>query len=88
MERRNWSLKAFSDLQKVDTYEDEEKAEALVRWTNTYLDEDFLSKLDLQSSQLYEFIELFYKNINFIKGQTESFRKNLNQTNNIKKFLE
>jgi len=88
MERRNWSLEAFSKLSHIDSLENYDRAYSLQLWTSKYMDEDFLSNLDLEINDLKLFTELFYKNINFLKKHKEEISKELNKNKNIKKFLE
>jgi hypothetical protein len=89
MERRNWSLEAYTKLQHIDTIDDDyDKAYSLQLWTVEYMKDDFLAKLDLEVEYLKLFSELFYKNINFLKRHKEVIAKELNQNKNIKKFLQ
>ena len=89
MERRNWSLEAYSKLQYIDSIDDDyDKAYSLQLWTVEYMKDDFLAKLDLEVEYLKLFSELFYKNINFLKRHKEVIAKELNQNKNIKKFLQ
>ena len=88
MERRNWSLKAFSKLTHIDSLDDYDRAYSLQLWTAEYMSDDFLSKLDLEVKELKLFSELFYKNINFLKEHKKVISKELNQNKNIKKFFQ
>jgi len=88
MERRDWSLKALDRLIYVDSHDDDTRASLLLNWCNEYLDDNFLDKLHLDTDDLKKFHELFYKNINFLKEHTESIRKELNITKDLRKFYQ
>jgi len=84
MERRNRSLEALGKLQYIDSLEEFEKGESLLRWGSTYLQED---SFELTIDEMKIFIELFYKNINFLKNNKEIIKKELDNHQNIKKFF-
>ena len=88
MERRNWSLEVFNKLKYIDSLDQYDKAYALQVWTSSYLDDNFLNNLDLNQDDLKYFLELFYKNINFLKSHKDEVFKELNQNKNIQKFLK
>ena len=88
MERRNWSLKVFNKLKYIDSLDQYDKAYSLQVWTSSYLDDNFLNNLDLNQDDLKSFLELFYKNINFLKSHKDEIFKELNQNKNIQKFLK
>lgn len=89
MERRDWSLEALEKLNYIDSLDDEPRAKSLEVWTNKYIqDQNFVQNLDLTSSELEKFSELFYKNIDFLKRYRETLRANLTDNTNIKKFLQ
>ena len=88
MERRNWSLEVFNKLKYIDSLEQYDKAYALQVWSSSYLNDDFLNNLDLKEDELKSFLELFYKNINFLKSHKDEVFKELNQNKNIQKFLK
>ena len=46
MERRDRSLKAFKELTYIDSLDSYEKADALVRWCDTYLKDDSIENFD------------------------------------------
>jgi len=48
MERRDWSLKALSELIYIDSLESFEKADALVKWHKNYLTDDSIENFDLE----------------------------------------
>ena len=88
MERRNWSLEALRKLNYIDSLDDYDRGYSLQLWTEEYMTDDFLSKLDLKNNELKLFSELFYKNITFLKSHKQSISTELNQNKNIKKFLQ
>jgi len=88
MERRNWSIEAFNRLKYIDSLEQYDRAYSLQLWVSTYLEDDFLDKLDLNHDDLKMFVELFYKNINFLKSHKDEVYKELNKNKNIQKFLK
>jgi hypothetical protein len=88
MERRNWSLEALNKLNYIDSLEPYDRAYSLQLWTEEYMIDDFLSKLDLDKNDLKYFTELFYKNISFLKEHKILISNELNQNKNIKKFLQ
>jgi hypothetical protein len=87
MERRNWSLEAFSKLKYIDSLEDDIRVSSLRLWSNEYLEDNFLDLIDLDVSDLISFNELFYKSINFLKKYNRQLKDELNINKDIKKFL-
>ena len=88
MERRDRSLKALTELQYIDTLEDELRGKSLEKWVNKFLnDENFLNNLELNRNELEKFSELFYKNINFLKNQKQQLQEQLKENQQIKKFF-
>lgn len=77
MERRDWSLKALSELIYIDSLESFEKADALVNWHKNYLTDDSIENFDLELNDLKKLEELFFKNINFLKKHKEETRQEL-----------
>lgn len=88
MERRDWSLKALEELIYIDSLESSLRADALVRWYNKYLSESDITDLDLIKSDLEKMLELFYKNINFLKEYKEETRTNIVSNQKMKRFLK
>lgn len=88
MERRDWSLKALSELIYIDSLESFEKADALVKWYKNYLTDDSIENFDLELIDLKKLEELFFKNINFLKKHKEETRQELIKIQKIKKFLK
>ncbi len=87
MERRDRSLKALEELIYIDSLDTYEKAPSLLRWSNTYLQEDIFNSFDLELLELEKLSELFYKNINFLKEHRLEIKQQLDLGNNIKKFF-
>ena len=87
MERRDRSLKALKELTYVDSLDSFEKADALVRWFDTYLKDDSIENFDLELDDLKRLEELFFKNINFLKAHKEETRLELVKMQKMKRFL-
>ncbi|MCK5110872.1 MAG: hypothetical protein KAQ94_05070 [Arcobacteraceae bacterium] len=87
MERRNRSLKALEELTYIDSLDDNQKAPALQRWSEKYLDVDISESFDLELLDLQKLSELFYKNINFLKEYRVNIKKELDKGKDIKKFF-
>lgn len=88
MERRDWSLKALSELIYIDSLESFEKADALVKWYSDYFTDDSIENFDLELVDLKKLEELFFKNINFLKKHKEETRQELIKIQKMKKFLK
>ena len=88
MERRDRSLKALKELVYIDSLDSFEKADALVRWFDTYLKDDSIENFDLELDDLKRLEELFFKNINFLKKHKEETRIELLNTQKMKRFLK
>lgn len=88
MERRDWSLKALSELIYIDSLESFEKADALVKWHKNYITDDSIENFDLELVDLKKLEELFFKNINFLKKHKEETRQELIKIQKMKKFLK
>lgn len=86
MERRDWSIKALNELVFVDSLDDDQRADGLVRWNEKYLKEG-IEVFDLELKDLETLHELFYKNISFLKEKKEKTRVLLAQTRKVKKFF-
>ena len=87
MERRDRSLKALEELIYIDSLDSYERADALVRWYNKYLSSADISEFDLDKSDLEKLLELFYKNINFLKEHKEQTRKDMIDNKKMQRFL-
>ena len=88
MERRNWSLEALAKLKYIDSLDDEDRAGALVIWSDAYLSDKFLDDVDLDMRDFKVLYELFFKNIKFLKKYKNHIKIELDKNNNIKKFLQ
>ena len=95
MERRNWTLKSLEELIYIDSLDDEQKAESLVLWVEKYTQDETALKIEtsnfipiLNSSQLSTFLELFYKNIIFLKNRKIYIKSQIDSSSKIKSFLK
>ncbi len=87
MERRNRSLEALDKLYYIDSLDEYNKASSLEFWAIQYLDKSFEESFDLELQDLKKLAELFYKNIIFLKQHTQYIKQQLENHENIKKFL-
>ena len=96
MERRNWTLESLNELIYIDSQEDYTKADLLVIWVEKYTSEtsvDLISnetsdfKAILNTNQLSLFLELFYKNINFLKLHKLEVKSQLDSIQKIRTFV-
>lgn len=87
MERRDRSLKALKELTYIDSLDSFEKADALVKWFDTYLKDDSIENFDLELDDLKRLEELFFKSINFLKNHKEETRQELIKMQKVKRFL-
>jgi len=88
MERRNWSIKALSDLRYIDSLNSELRAESLKAWVELYLAENKIEDFDLNIKDLNTLSELFYKNISFLKEHREDMKNQINNHKKIREFLK
>ncbi|PPK61148.1 hypothetical protein [Malaciobacter marinus] len=88
MERRDWSLKALSELVYIDSLESYDKAQALVRWNKDYLTSNKITDFDLSLQDLEKLSELFFKNIAFLKEYRKETQDELKQTQKLKEFAK
>ena len=88
MERRDRSLKALKELTYIDSLDSFEKADALVKWFDTYLKDDSIENFDLELLDLKKLEELFFKSINFLKNHKEETRQELVKMQKMKRFLK
>jgi acyl carrier protein len=88
MERRDRSLKALKELTYIDSLDSFAKADALVKWFDTYLKDDSIENFDLELNDLKRLEELFFKNINFLKNHKEDTRQELVKMQKMKRFLK
>ena len=88
MERRNWSVKALSELKYTDSLESEYRASSLKKWAETYLTNNDISDFDLNLKDLNILSELFYKNINFLKNHRNEMKQEIDNHKKIREFLK
>lgn len=88
MERRDWSVKGLTELIYIDSLEDFDRAQALVRWVNEYLTHHDITEFDLELKDLKRLSELFYRNIKFLKEYKETTRNEMMHMNKMRSFLE
>lgn len=88
MERRDWSLKALEELNRVDSLDDEEKAQGIKRWALKYLNTTDVTDFDLETKELLRLQELLYKNTDFLIQHTKEIQGDLKEINHLKKFLQ
>lgn len=63
------------------------KADAMVRWFDSYLKDDSIENFDLELNDLKKLEELFFKSINFLKNHKEETRQELIKMQKMKRFL-
>jgi len=88
MERRNWSLKALSELKYIDSLDSELRAESLQKWVESYLSRNKIEDFDLNIQDLNSLSELFYKNISFLKNHRNSMKEAIDNHKKIREFLK
>lgn len=88
MERGNRSIKALEDLIYIDSLDSYERADALIKWHEKYLSDGDITNFDLQKPQLEQLLELFYKNIEFLKEHKEQTRKDMLENRKMQRFLK
>ncbi len=88
MERRNRSLKALEELIYIDSLESFERADALIRWHERYLKDTDITNFKLELEDLKRLLELFYKNISFLKEHKEQVRQEMLSNRKRERFLK
>ncbi len=88
MERRNRSLEALSQLKFIDTLDEEERALGLQRWVQKYLLADNKLDFDLEFKDLQTLLELYYKNINFMKMFNSNIQQQMSENQKMRAFLQ
>lgn len=88
MERRNRSLEALSQLQFVDTLDDEQRASGLQRWVEKYLMAEDKLDFDLEFKDLQILLELYYKNLDFMKTFNSNLQQQMNENQKMRAFLQ
>jgi hypothetical protein len=86
MEGRD-SKKIYIDLLSIDSLDDGElKALSLKSWADEFLTNNI--ELELNEKELKQFMELFYRNIKFLKQYTTSLSKKIKENKEIRKFYK
>ena len=88
MERRDWSIKALSELNYIDSLDSFEKADGLVLWCKDYLTNHKIEDFDLELADLRKLEELFFKNLNFLKSHQEYTNQEMQNIRKMKKFFK
>lgn len=88
MERRNRSLEALSQLQFIDSLDEEERALGLQRWVQKYLLADNKVDFDLEFKDLQTLLELYYKNIEFMKTFNSNIQQQMTENQKMRAFLQ
>ncbi len=88
MERRDWSLKALNDLKVIEALDDFERANSLIVWVEKYIpNNQSIFNFDLDEDDKSTLMELFYRNIEFMKEHREKTKQQLDEMRNLKKFV-
>jgi len=87
MERRNWSLKALSELRYIDSLDSDLRASSLQSWVEFYLQKNTIEEFDLDIQDLNSLSELFYRNIIFLKEHRENMKQTIDNQKKIREFL-
>ncbi len=87
MERRNRSLRALEELIYIDSLDSYDKANSLINWYNKYLKDSDITNFDLELKNLEWLLELFYKNINFLKEHRIKIKQDIIENAKMQKFL-
>ncbi|WP_375724829.1 hypothetical protein LXN10_05180 [Arcobacter sp. KX21116] len=88
MERRDWSLEALKRLTYVDSLDEEQRAEGLKSWTETYLTTTNITDFELSHEELLNLRELLFKNANFLFTHRENILEEMKNITTMKKFLK
>lgn len=88
MERRNRSVEALNQLKFIDTLDEEDRMSGLQRWVQTYLSAENKFEFDLEFKDLQVLLELYYKNINFMKEYNSNIQQQMAENKKLKAFVE
>lgn len=89
MERRDWSLKALQELRFLDSLDDQERADGLVRWGTKYIsNEEGSFDFDLDIEDLKTLSELYYKNLQFLKNYKTQMQEEMRKNRKMQTFLK
>ncbi len=87
MERRNRSLESLHRLRYIDSLDCEPRADALALWVEECMSDVSIDNLDLESNELNELSELFFKNINFLKQHRINLKEQIESGRKIQQFI-
>lgn len=87
MERRDRSLKALNELVYINSLDDQERADELVKWAGEYLTHD-ISEFDLELEDLKKLSELFFTNLIFLKEFKDQKKESIEELQKLKKYLQ
>ena len=87
MERRDRSLKALNELVYINSLDDQERADRLVKWAGEYLTHG-ISEFDLELDDLKKLSELFFNNLIFLKDFKDQKKKSIDDLQKLKKYLK
>lgn len=88
MERRNRSVEALNQLKFIDTLDEEERVSGLQRWVQNYLSTDNKFEFDLEFKDLQVLLELYYKNINFMKSFNSNIQQQMAENQKLRAFVQ
>ncbi len=88
MERRNRTIKIIEELLYADSLDEDQKADALLLWAKKYFQNNIFLDDGLSIEEKEILLELFYKNIIFLKKYQKNIKKNLLEQDKIKSFLD
>ena len=88
MERRDRSLEALNTLKYIDSLDANLRADSIVRWIKKYLTNNKIEDFILDINESKNLLELFYKNILFLKQHQIKIRAELKNYHKIKEFLQ
>lgn len=88
MERRDRSLEALSTLQYIDSLDSNLRADSIVRWIDKYLTDTKIEDFSLDIDRSKELLELFSKNISFLKLHREEMKHQIDNHKKIREFLK
>lgn len=88
MERRDWSLRALNRLVYIDSLDSQERVLQLIEWNSEFLSNSDIKDFELDARNLEKLLELFYKNISFLKKHKEETRENMLKNRKTQRFLK
>jgi len=88
VERRDWSLRALNRLVYIDSLDSQERVLQLIEWNSEFLSNSDIKDFELDARNLEKLLELFYKNISFLKKHKEETRENMLKNRKTQRFLK